>query len=57
MKKITTEDFSSSENMKDVVGFYKKLTEQQEPLIRLDDCLACDSPRGYSSYSQRSSVY
>ena len=37
MQRITTEDFSSSENMKDVVGFYKKLTEQQEPLIRLDD--------------------
>ncbi|TVX93330.1 cytochrome P450 family protein [Paenibacillus agilis] len=37
MHKITTEDFNSSENMKDLVGFYKKLTEQQEPLIRLDD--------------------
>ncbi|MCR8842395.1 cytochrome P450 [Paenibacillus sp. SC116] len=37
MQKITTEDFSSPQNMKDVVGFYKKLTEQQEPLIRLDD--------------------
>ncbi|UHA73373.1 cytochrome P450 family protein [Paenibacillus sp. 481] len=37
MQSITTEDFRSPENMKDVVGFYKKLTEQQEPLIRLDD--------------------
>jgi cytochrome P450 PksS len=37
MKKIRSEDFSSSENMKDVVGFYKKLSEQQEPLIRLND--------------------
>ncbi|GKU78970.1 cytochrome P450 [Paenibacillus sp. L3-i20] len=37
MQKITTEDFSSSENMKDVARFYKKLTEQQEPRFRLDD--------------------
>nr|WP_319637862.1 hypothetical protein [Priestia aryabhattai] len=37
MKKVTVDDFSSPENMHDVIGFYKKLTEHQEPLIRLDD--------------------
>jgi cytochrome P450 len=37
MKKVTVDDFSSPENMHDVIGFYKKLTEHQEPLIRVDD--------------------
>ncbi|MEI4623895.1 cytochrome P450 [Bacillus pfraonensis] len=37
MNKITVDDFSSPESMRDVIGFYKKLTENQEPLIRLDD--------------------
>ncbi|KEK24780.1 cytochrome P450 family protein [Bacillus gaemokensis] len=37
MKKITIDNLGSPETMRDVVGFYKKLVEQQQPLIRIDD--------------------
>ncbi|MBB3131340.1 cytochrome P450 PksS [Paenibacillus rhizosphaerae] len=37
MVKIAIDDLNSPETLRDVIGFYKKLAKQQEPLIRLDD--------------------
>jgi cytochrome P450 PksS len=37
MKKITSEDFISPKNMRDFSMFYKKLQNQGEPLIQIDD--------------------
>lgn len=37
MDKITVGDLSSAETMRDVVGFYQKLNQQSEPLIRIED--------------------
>ncbi|MGG4192096.1 cytochrome P450 [Paenibacillus jamilae] len=37
MKRLTSDDFISTEPMHDVVSFYAKFYEQQEPLYRLDN--------------------
>lgn len=37
MKRLTSDDFISKETMSDVVSFYAKFYEQQEPLNRLDN--------------------
>lgn len=37
MKRLTSDDFISTETMRDVVSFYAKFYEQKEPLYRLDN--------------------